>query len=226
MIEKGPQCPFSFGFFVSLSDSSRAILPSTPGRPMSVASFHRNLGNQMLRNIQKTATAAATALSLAFALPAPAHAWGEKEQNLAALAAAGIIGTVLWQQYQRQNGVAVGRAPVNNYPVYTAPRYQQPTYQQPRYQEPTYQQPRYSAPVSSSVYSTPAARAFNSYSPNERRAIQSRLRQAGYYNGGIDGSFGPMTYRAVMAISRDSTGTDKLGTMGGAFEFYDTILNS
>lgn len=185
----------------------------------------------MMSKITKTATAAATALSLALTLPAPAHAWGKKEQNLAALAAAGIIGTMLWQQYQRQNGAAVGRAPVNNYPVYGTPRYQQPTYQQPRYQEPTYQeptyqQPRYSTPIGSSVYSTPAARAFNSYSANERRAIQSRLARAGYYNGSIDGSFGPMTYRAIMAISRDSTGTDKLGTMGGALEFYDTILNT
>lgn len=185
----------------------------------------------MLRTITKTATAAATALSLALALPAPAQAWSEKEQNLAALAAAGILGTYLWKQYQHQNGGAVSRAPAQNYPVYRAPTYREPTYQQPRYQEPAYQQPgyqqpRYSAPVSSSVYSTPAARAFNTYTPNQRRAIQSRLRQAGYYNGGIDGSFGPMTYRAVMAISRDSTGTDKLGTMGGAFEFYDAILNT
>lgn len=185
----------------------------------------------MLHKITKTATAAATALSLALALPAPAHAWGEKEQNLAALAAAGIIGTVLWQQYQRQNGGVVGRAPVQNYPIYSQPRYQQPRYQQPTYQEPSYQEPRYqsprySTPVGASVYSTPAARAFNSYSASERRAIQSRLARAGYYNGSIDGSFGPMTYRAVMAISRDSTGSDKLATMGGAFEFYDTILNT
>lgn len=180
----------------------------------------------MLRNIHKTATAAATALSLAFTLPAPAHAWSKKEQNLAALAAAGILGTYLWKQYQHQNGGAVSRAPAQNYPVYRAPTYQTPRYQEPSYQEPTYQQPRYSTPVGSSVYSTPAARAFNTYTPNQRRAIQSRLQQAGYYNGGIDGSFGPMTYRAVMAISRDSTGTDKLGTMGGAFEFYDAILNT
>jgi hypothetical protein len=176
----------------------------------------------MMSKITKTATAAATALSLALALPAPANAWGEKEQNLAALAAAGIVGTLLWQQYQRQNGgVPVGRAPVQNYPVYNAP-----TYQQPRYQQPTYQQPGYSAPVGSSVYSTPAARAFNSYSLTERRAIQSRLQRAGYYNGSIDGSFGPMTYRAVMAISQASTGADKLTTMGGAFEFYDAILHT
>lgn len=175
----------------------------------------------MLPNFRTSATAAITALSLALALPAPAHAWGEKEQNLAALAAAGIIGTLIWQRTQRQNGSAVGRAPVRNYPVYSQPRYQQPTYQ-----EPDYPQPRYSPPVGSNLYATPAARAFNSYSLNERRAIQSRLAQAGYYNGSIDGSFGPMTYRAVMAISRDSTGSDKLGTMGGAFQFYDTILNT
>ena len=57
-----------------------------------------------------------------------------------------------------------------------------------------------------------------------RRAIQSRLANAGYYNGGIDGSFGPMTYRAILAIAGDSTGTDQVGTMSGALEFYDAIL--
>lgn len=180
----------------------------------------------MLPNFRMSATAAITALSLAVTLPAPAHAWGEKEQNLAALAAAGIIGTLIWQKSQQQRGATVGRAPAQTYPAYGTPRYQQPTYQQPRYQEPGYTAPGYSAPVGASVYSTPAARAFNSYSLSERRAIQSRLRQAGYYTGSIDGAFGPMTYRAVMAISRDSTGSDKLTTMNGAYEFYDTILHT
>ena len=68
--------------------------------------------------------------------------------------------------------------PVYNQPSYQEPRYLQPRYQQPSYQEPRYQQPRYSNPVGSSVYSTPAARAFNSYSASERRAIQSRPRSS------------------------------------------------
>ncbi|WP_413867436.1 peptidoglycan-binding domain-containing protein, partial [Albidovulum sp.] len=58
----------------------------------------------------------------------------------------------------------------------------------------------------------------------ERRRIQARLADAGYYRGGIDGAFGPMTYQAIMAIAGDSTGTGQLGSMAGAHEFYDTIL--
>jgi len=179
----------------------------------------------MLPTIRKTATAAIAALSLATAMPAPAFAWGEKEQNaLAAVVVAGVIGTLLYRENQRRHAAPVTRAPVQTVPVYSQPRYQTPTYQQPRYQTPTYQQPGYQTPATTGIYDSPAARAFNSYTPTQRRAIQSRLASSGYYQGGIDGSFGPMTYRAVMAIAGDSTGTNQLSTMGGAFEFYDAIL--
>jgi hypothetical protein len=166
----------------------------------------------MLLNIRKSATAAVTALSLAVALPAPAHAWGEREQNaIAALAAAGLIGTLIYQNNrQRQYAAPVSRAPVQQYPGYQQPRYQAPA--------------SYQSDATSSVYATPAARAFNSYTPAQRRAIQSRLSQAGYYNGGIDGSFGPMTYRAVMAIVGETSSPAQMRTMSGALEFYDAIL--
>lgn len=36
-------------------------------------------------------------------------------------------------------------------------------------------------------------------SPNYRRAIQEMLKRDGYYDGGIDGSFGPRTQRAIEA---------------------------
>ena len=164
----------------------------------------------MLPNIRTSATAALTALALA--LPAPAHAWGERQQNtLAALAAAGIIGTLIYQNNrQRQYAAPVTRAPVQQYPRYQEPRYQEPA---------SYR----SAPIAG-VYATPAARAFNSYTPAQRRAIQSRLSQAGYYHGGIDGAFGPQTYRAIMAIAGDTSGANQLATMSGALEFYDAIL--
>ncbi len=174
----------------------------------------------MLPTIRKTATAAIAALSLAAALPAPAHAWGEKEQNaLAALAVAGVVGTLIYKDQQRKKA-GVSRQ-------YVAPRYQAPApvYRAPAYQEPAYREPaRYQPDQDSGIYSTAAARAFNSYTHEERRRIQSRLAGAGYYHGGIDGAFGPMTYRAIMAIAGDSTGTDQVSTMRGAFEFYDTLL--
>lgn len=175
----------------------------------------------MLPTIRKTATAAIAALSLAAALPAPAHAWGEKEQNaLAALAVVGVVGTLLYKDQQRKRAGGVSRQ-------YVAPRYQEPApvYRAPAYQEPAYREPaRYQPDQGSGIYSTAAARAFNSYTHEERRRIQSRLAGAGYYHGGIDGAFGPMTYRAIMAIAGDSTGTDQVSTMRGAFEFYDTLL--
>ncbi len=164
----------------------------------------------MLPKIRNTATAAIAALSIAAAMPAPALAWGEKEQNaLAAIVAAGVIGTLILQDKKRRAA-----------PVRTAPGYYQPRYQEPRYTAPT----RYEPAAPAGIYSTPAARAFNSYSPAERRRIQARLADAGYYRGGIDGAFGPMTYQAIMAIAGDSTGTGQLGSMAGAHEFYDTIL--
>jgi hypothetical protein len=176
----------------------------------------------MLLDLRKTTTAAITALSLAVALPAPALAWGERQQNtLAALAAAGLIGTLIYQNNkQRQRAAPVTRAPVTQYPRYQEPRYQEPRYQEHQYQEPA----SYQSNAASSVYATPAARAFNSYTLSQRRAIQSRLSQAGYYQGGIDGSFGPMTYRAVTAIAGDTSTTNPLATMSGALEFYDAIL--
>ncbi|WP_413874501.1 peptidoglycan-binding domain-containing protein [Albidovulum sp.] len=164
----------------------------------------------MLPKIRNTATAAIAALSIAAALPAPAFAWGEKEQNaLAAIVAAGVIGTLVLKENQRRRAAPVTRAPVQ-------------TYYQPRYDAPA--ATRYQPALPSGIYATPAANAFNSYSPAERRRIQSRLAEAGYYRGGIDGAFGPMTYRAILAIAGDSTGTDQLDSMGGAYEFYDTIL--
>jgi hypothetical protein len=166
----------------------------------------------MLPRFRTSATAALTALSLALALPAPAHAWGERQQNtLAALVAAGLIGTLIYQNSrQRQYAAPVTRAPAPQYPASRTSRYQEPV--------------AYGSAPISGVSATPAARAFNSYTPAQRRAIQSRLSEAGYYHGGIDGTFGPKTYQAIMAIAGDTSGTGQLTTMSGALEFYDAIL--
>ena len=172
----------------------------------------------MPNNLRTTVTAIAATLSLVVALPAPAHAWGEREQNaLAALIAAGAIGTLIVQNNRRQRAAPVMRSTM---PTYTGPGYGTPSYGTPRYQPPAAQ------PIPQGVSTTPAGRAFNTYSLSERRNIQSRLARAGYYSGAIDGAFGPMTYNAVMAISRDSTGADNLSTLGGAFDFYDAILRA
>jgi peptidoglycan hydrolase-like protein with peptidoglycan-binding domain len=75
-----------------------------------------------------------------------------------------------------------------------------------------------------SIYRTPAAQAFNSYSHNERKAIQRSLRAYGYYSGGIDGAFGPGTYNAISAYARASGASGNLNTTGGAYALYDGLI--
>ncbi len=188
----------------------------------------------MLPKIRNAFVAATAALALAVAMPAPAEALSKKDKRLlAALAAAGIVGTLIVQQNNRQRAATVTRAPsptpVRTVPAYSGQSYPRQTFVQPRYQEvypatrPATRQAQPAAP--SGIHASPAAQAFNSYSPAERRMIQSRLANAGYYQGGIDGAFGPMTYRAIMAIAGDSTGVDQLSSVRGAYEFYDAILS-
>ncbi|MCL4069161.1 peptidoglycan-binding protein [Pseudomonas sp. GX19020] len=138
----------------------------------------------------------------------PALAWGKKEQGFVAGVATAIIVDQLIQNGQHR-------------------RDHQPRYvEQPRYYEPTpvYREPPRSTRSYSSVYSTPAGQAFNTYSPGERKAIQRQLRRAGYYNGGIDGVFGTGTYNAVSAWARDTGASGNLRTTGGAFAVYDGLL--
>jgi Putative peptidoglycan binding domain len=75
-----------------------------------------------------------------------------------------------------------------------------------------------------SIHATPAGRAFKSYSLHERKAIQRSLRASGYYGGGIDGTFGPGTYRAITAYARAAGASGNLQTTGGAFALYDGLI--
>ena len=111
----------------------------------------------MLPNFRKTATAAIAALSLGFAMPAPAFAWGEKEQNaLAAIVAAGVIGTLIMNESKRRHAAPVARAPIQTVPGYYQPRYQERY--ETRYQDP-YATPRYQPAAPSGIYATPAGTA-------------------------------------------------------------------
>ncbi|MES2844361.1 MAG: peptidoglycan-binding domain-containing protein [Pseudomonadota bacterium] len=164
----------------------------------------------MLPTVRNIAIAATTSIALAAATVAPAHAGKNEDNFLKGVAAAVLVGTIYNQvirpqQQQRQ--------------VYRQPVYQQPTYQQPTY---NFVEPRRTQ--STSVYQTPAARAFATYSLSERRLIQRRLAAEGYYHGGIDGAFGPGTYSAVTAYARDSRSADRLSTTAGAFAVYDGLV--
>ena len=158
-----------------------------------------------LSTIKRSAIAAIAALSIVAIPVTPAHAWGDKEQNfVAGVATAVIVGEII------KNKKRYNRQPA---PMYYADPHAQPVYQQPTYHQPA-----------ASIYNTAAARAFQSYSSAERRLIQKRLRAYGYYSGGVDGSFGPATYRAVVSFARDEGSIRSLESAGGAYALYDGLI--
>ncbi|WP_103334421.1 peptidoglycan-binding domain-containing protein [Pseudotabrizicola formosa] len=192
----------------------------------------------MFTNVKTAAIAAVTALSIAVTAAAPAQALGKNERNfLKGVAATVIIGALI--------NDAQARAPqAQPQPVYRPQPHRQP---QPKYRHrddhKQHYRPRqeYSHQYrphndhyqstsgrvigsNSSVHATVAAQTFNTYSAAQRRAIQSRLRAFGYYTGGIDASFGPGTYRAVVAYARDSGGERQLQTRAGSYGVYDSLI--
>lgn len=154
----------------------------------------------MLRSLTLTATLAA---ALAAAPVAPAHAWGEKEQNaLLGLAVAGTLGALYWKSQQARHAQPD--------PVYVPAQTYTP-------------RPTVSS-SGTSIYATPVASAFNSYTYGERQRIQNRLKGWGYYTGGVDAAFGPGTYSAIAAYARDGNETQRLATTAGAYALLDGLL--
>jgi peptidoglycan hydrolase-like protein with peptidoglycan-binding domain len=165
----------------------------------------------MSHPIFKTALAAATALSIGLTA-APALAWGDREQGIVT----GIAGTLLYQHVQREG--RDHRQP---------PRYQDDDgyYERPAYGYRPAPPPReYYQPQRVSVYQTTLGQAFKSYSSSERRDIQRELRSLGYYDGRVDGSFGPGTYEAVNAYARRSGQPGATRSMAAAYGVYDSLL--
>lgn len=158
----------------------------------------------MLPAVKRAAIFSLTALAIAATPAAPALAWGDKEQGVVT----GVIGTLLVQGMIREG------KKYHRQPEYVAPR------PQPVYVEPDYYQPR----ATTSIYRTPAARAFNSYSSKERRMIQRRLSAMGYYRGGVDGSFGPGTYSAIAAYADDEGMSGYLSSTSDAYGVMDSLI--
>lgn len=159
----------------------------------------------MIRPTLRTGLVAAiTALSLT--LPAvPAQAWGQREQDTLK----GAVGALVLKAIIDDAREDRRRAPV--YREEPRPHQGHGYHHTPRQHE-------------GSIYQTPAARAFNSYSRSERKLIQRRLAQYGYYRGGVDGSFGPGTYSAVVAYARAQGMGRDLGSNAGAFGVYDGLI--
>jgi len=164
----------------------------------------------MLPNVKTMKTTALSALlAISLAIPAaPALAWGQREQDVLK----GVVGTLAVAALLRE-------ADKNHREKQPKPRYY---YVEP---QPQYTHtPRPTHNSYNSVYGTPAAQAFNSYSYRERQTIQRRLAAKGYYYGGIDAAFGPGTYNAVVAYARDTGNRDSIGSRNGAFSIYDGLI--
>lgn len=146
-----------------------------------------------------TMAALVTALS---APPAMAE-WGDKQQNFLA----GVVTTV-----------AVAAILKPDLFVKAPPPAAQPAPQTPVYYTPA---PTY---ATTSIYQTPAATAFNSYQPSQRKQIQSKLAAQGYYRSSIDGEFGPNTYSAVVAYANAAGEPSLLSSTSGAFTIYDALI--
>jgi Putative peptidoglycan binding domain len=151
------------------------------------------------KTAKTTLIAGLTALSVAAVPAAPALAWGDKEQGFVAGVATAVIIDEILKNGRKARAYDRGQTPA---PVYVEPR-----------------------PVhTTTIYATPVGRAFQSYSLSERKAIQRNLRAWGYYRGGIDGSFGPGTYNAVVAFARDEGASANLKSTSGAYAIYDGLI--
>lgn len=187
----------------SVKSAPSAALPVLPG---SVARFMARLPKVLIAS----ALIAATVTMPADARPRRDHNNGVDESDIVkGVVASVLIGSVV-------NGMMQPR------PVQPVPA--RPVYQPAPVRPPVYApQPVY-VPAPVSIYQTPVARAFNSYSYYERQMIQRRLAAHGYYFGGIDAAFGPGTYNAVVAYARAARLSADLGSTAGAFGVYDSLL--
>lgn len=151
----------------------------------------------MIANARTTLIATATAAALALTTAVPAHAWGKNEQNFLK----GVLATVIVGQVIKE--VRKGQ-----------PRYQQPVYPPTPVYVPA---PHYGTSVLS--------QAFAEYSPASKRAIQTRLRNHGYYRGGIDGAFGPGTRSALESYARDTGNPRATQSRDGAVGLMNALLS-
>ncbi|MCF8485773.1 MAG: peptidoglycan-binding protein [Rhodobacteraceae bacterium] len=179
---------------------------------------------------KNTAIAAVTALSLALTAAAPAHALGKNERNfLKGVAATLIIGAII-NDAQARSRPALAPQPQPHYGNRGHRNEYRNDYRneyRDEYRDERRNEHRTTGRVigtSTSIYATHAAQTFGRYSGNERRAIQRSLRAYGYYNGGIDGAFGPGTYNAVLAYARDTGGAHQVNSQAGSFGIYDSLI--
>lgn len=155
----------------------------------------------------------AAVTALAIALPAaPALAWGQRERDVLT----GAVGALVIENVIRNSRQPKAHVLPSEYTPRALHGYDEPAYRVNRH----HQRPA-AAP---SVYSTAAARAFNSYARHERRRIQRKLAWLGYYQGGVDGAFGPGTYAAIMAYANAEGLGGEMRATSRAYAVYDGLL--
>lgn len=199
------------------------------------------------------ATITAFAIAAGAAAPAHALGSNERK-FLQGVAAAVIVGTILTQSNRAQPAAPqpVYRPAPEEPTVRRDERHDQRHDRRDRRDRrsderrdpaPVYyqEQPRYEAPIpqgriigadmsgnssaaSAGLAQTPTARAFNSYSLAERRAVQRRLAGFGYYDGAIDGAFGPRTHQALYAFAGTANKQSALESTNGSFAILDALL--
>jgi hypothetical protein len=185
----------------------------------------------MLPKFRTRALAALTAGALALGAAAPAQAFGKNERKfLQGVAAALIVGAIVNDARNRAQAQPRQALPRQVQQYYYEPQASAP----PVYRDQSYHAAPTGRVIGSTmggasahvppVHASPAAQAFNAYSPAQRRAIQARLKGYGYYAGAIDGAFGPATYRAVLAYARDTGGERQIADRGAAFGLYDGLI--
>lgn len=75
------------------------------------------------------------------------------------------------------------------------------------------------------VHKVPAASAFRGFTATERRAVQERLRAYGFYAGGIDGKWGPLTWAAVQRYAHEAGVFGELRDRRGAYGVFQGIMH-
>ncbi len=171
----------------------------------------------MLPTVKTLKTSAiASVLALSLAIPAaPAFAWGDREQGiLTGVLGTLAVGAIINEANKPKQRVVYGgtKSYQGNGNAYGRQNNHNTSYQPRRHV------------VQDDIYTSASALAFNSYTSSERREIQRDLARLGYYNGAIDGVFGPATYRATAAYARATGNLDRLATRNGAYVIFDTLV--
>lgn len=75
------------------------------------------------------------------------------------------------------------------------------------------------------IHALPAAVVFRSLSDKERKAVQGRMAEVGYYAGPIDGSWGPLTWEGTKQYAIRMGIAERLETTAGSLRIFQHIAN-